>query len=116
MLTVTACKISLLCLYRRIFFTHRFQQVTLAMGVTTMLWWLVATMGAFVPCVPVRKFWDRLETGTCYNSNLFLLTMGTMDIVLDTITLTLPIRPVVGLKMTKSRKVSICGIFLVGGL
>lgn len=54
--------------------------------------------------------------GYCMNFNTFLLTMGIFDLLLDAIILVLPIRPVVNLQMSMTRKALVCAIFLVGGL
>ena len=55
-------------------------------------------------------------SGYCYNYNQFLLEITIPDIFLDTIILLLPMKPVMQLQISRSRKVLLSAIFLVGGL
>ena len=82
----------------------------------TMLVWLVMTIVALIACRPVSKVWEPLVQGTCYNFNAFVFGSGLFDTLLDCLVLVLPVKSILGLQMPMSRKLSICGIFLVGGL
>ena len=116
MLAITASKISILSLYRRIFIQVRFQQATLVMVGLYGVWWIVFTIMTLSPCRPVKKVWLPQVPGHCYNSDQFLLGVSIVDFFLDTTVLILPIKPVMDLQMPKSRKMLLCAIFLVGGL
>ncbi len=115
-LTVTTSRLSILCLYRRIFVFEGFQKVSLVVGVLCAAWWLVFTIVSLNPCRPVRKFWRPEISGDCFNFNHYILVMGILDLLLDATILVLPIRPVVNLHMSMTRKALVCAIFLVGGL
>jgi hypothetical protein len=114
-LTVTTSRLSILCLYRRIFVFEGFQKVSLVVGVLCAAWWLVFTIVSLNPCRPVRKFWRPEISGDCFNFNHYILVMGILDLLLDATILVLPIRPVVNLHMSMTRKALVCAIFLVGG-
>ena len=115
-LTITASKLSTISLYRRIFVTERFQQVSLVVGGLCVVWWIFFTVMVLVPCLPVQRFWMRRRPGQCYNINQFALSISAVDVFLDALILVLPIKPILDLQMSKSRKALLCAIFLVGGL
>ena len=115
-MTITASKLSIISLYRRIFVTKRFQQVSLVVGGLCVAWWIVFTVVTLVPCLPVKRFWMRELPGHCYNLNQFAVSISSVDVFLDAIILLLPIKPILDLQMSKSRKALLCAIFLVGGL
>lgn len=115
-LTVTSSRLSILCLYRRIFVLGNFQKVSLVVGVLCAVWWLVFTIVSLNPCRPVRKFWMPETPGQCFNFNNYILVIGIIDLFMDATILVLPIRPVLNLQMSMTRKAMVCGIFLVGGL
>ena len=115
-LTVTASKLSIISLYRRIFVPKRVQQITFVVASLCVTWWIVFTITVLNPCRPVRKFWLPQTPGYCYNFDKFALGIAIMDILLDASILAIPIKPVLNLQMAKSRKIQVCVIFLVGGL
>ncbi|KAI4149426.1 MAG: hypothetical protein LQ341_001322 [Variospora aurantia] len=115
-LTVTAVKLSILYLYRRIFAVQAFKQISFAVAAACVVWWVVFTITALIPCRPVRKFWQPQIEGHCYNFNEFFLGASIVDILLDAVILSLPIKKIVGLQMPYKRKVMLCFVFLVGGL
>lgn len=115
-LTVTASKLSILSLYRQIFVAKRFQQVNLVIGCLCILWWMIFTIVCLNLCRPVRKFWQFEIPGHCLNLNQYILGFNIVDVFLDASIMILPIKPILGLQMSKSRKTQLCMIFLVGGL
>ena len=54
--------------------------------------------------------------GHCFNFNNYILVIVIIDLFMDATILVLPIRPVLNLQMSVTRKAMVCGIFLVGGL
>ena len=115
-LTVTATKLSILYLYRRIFSVQRFRQISFAVAAVCVLWWLIFTIIVMNPCRPVKKFWQPQIEGHCYNFDEFFLGAAVADVVLDAVILALPIKMILGLQMSYRRKVMLCFVFLVGGL
>ena len=115
-LTVTATKLSILYLYRRIFSVQCFRQISFAVAAVCVLWWLIFTIIVMNPCRPVKKFWQPQIEGHCYNFDEFFLGAAVADVVLDAVTLALPIKMILGLQMSYQRKVMLCFVFLVGGL
>jgi hypothetical protein len=109
-------KMSLLSLYRRVFDTPGYRQIALGIMVVSTLWFIGAMIGNFVICIPFDSFWNRLKPGKCLNFNIYALAIGVIEVVLDAVTLALPLRVVLGLHVPTHKKVALTGIFLLGGL
>ncbi|KAL8859669.1 MAG: hypothetical protein Q9178_003783 [Gyalolechia marmorata] len=103
-LSTTAIKLSILYLYRRIFAVKPFKQMSFAVAAACVIWWVVFTVTALVPCLPVKKFWQYRIEGQCYNFNTFFIWAGVVDVLLDGIILALPIRVISRLQMPYKRK------------
>lgn len=83
------------------------------MIVSTM--WIVGGMiGNFIICIPYNSFWNRMKPGKCLNFNIYALSVGIVEVVLDALTLALPIRVVLGLHVPTYKKIGLMGIFLLG--
>ena len=75
---------------------------------------LVSTFG----CRPIVATWDltRLPGAVCMNQLTKYMALSVLNIVIDVITLVLPIPVVARLQMSRRRKITVCGIFATGGL
>ena len=114
---VTAIKISILLLYRRIFSTASFRLRLVLVGVAVMTWWLAGTLSTIVSCIPARRLWVGPSAGGyCFNFNIFWMAMGAVELVIDTVILVLPVGMVLGLQLSRRQKILLGGIFLLGGL
>ena len=114
--TALAIKISILCLYRRIFTVRNFQRASLVTGLVVVAFAIAAEVAALLSCRPVTKFWSRLEPGYCFNFDTYYVAVQVIDVVIDTIILALPVRMVSKLQLSRTDKATILGIFLLGGL
>ncbi|KAF7947983.1 hypothetical protein EAE96_009052 [Botrytis aclada] len=111
---VTAIKISILLMYRRIFSSSLVRSFWVFMGFI-IAWWLVGTVATCISCVPASRFWIGPSAGGwCFNFNIYWMVMGVVEIVIDIGILILPIGVVIGLQMPNSQKVLVGGIFLLG--
>ncbi|RYN50785.1 hypothetical protein AA0114_g5830 [Alternaria tenuissima] len=74
---------------------------------------LVSTFG----CRPIAATWDltRLPGAVCMNQLTKYMALSVLNIVIDVITLVLPIPVVARLQMSRRRKITVCGIFATGG-
>lgn len=111
-----ASKISILCLYRRIFSVHSFKRMSLLFGLLVVLWWLAATIANIFSCMPIELLWDLSLDGRCFNFNIFWLSMGVVETIIDILILFLPIKMVMGLQLSRRNKIVLSGVFLLGGL
>lgn len=76
--------------------------------------WAVVT--AFLTCVPVRKFWEPISGGFCFNMKALWFSNACMHILTDLAVLVIPIPALTGLGMPLRQRVAIIVIFALGGL
>jgi hypothetical protein len=67
-------------------------------------------------CTPADHFWKPLSPGVCHDFMLFYLITEIIETVLDAVILILPIKSVLALQLPTRIRLSILGIFLLGGL
>ncbi|KAL8934084.1 MAG: hypothetical protein Q9216_006078 [Gyalolechia sp. 2 TL-2023] len=115
---VTTIKCSILFMYHRIFAINpTFRQQILAMGVVVVLFWLATTTTTLLNCRPLKYSWIGLSLKEhCINYNIFWMVTGAVEVAIDTVILSLPVRMVLGLQLSRSAKASVMFIFLLGGL
>ncbi|KAI0965484.1 hypothetical protein F4678DRAFT_452727 [Xylaria arbuscula] len=112
-----AVKLSILYMYYRIF--HAKSALRYQLFITASLvigWWIGTTVAQIVNCIPISKYWTSniLDPKYCFNLNTFFVIGGSIEVALDVLILTLPIRAVLALQLSWRRKAIISGIFLLG--
>lgn len=114
--TVATSKISVLCLYRRIFPIQSFRRYSLIVGIGVVIYWLICVPGNLFVCTPVQAYWEEGSSNKCMNGAAFFLALELFNCLLDVIMLSLPIRVVRGLQMPLRQKIAVATVFLLGGL
>ncbi|MCJ1447904.1 MAG: hypothetical protein MMC23_008416 [Stictis urceolatum] len=114
-LAVGFTKISILFLYRRIFLGKVFLITTNIMVIISVVWTIAFVFANIFECNPVSAIYIAEKKGTCIEFGNMLLGQAISDILTDVLILVLPWYPVYHLKMPLSRKLAVCGIFLLGG-
>lgn len=111
-------KISLLLLYHRLFSVNRpFRIALIVAGVLVIMWCLASFWDTIFECVPVQAEWDKsLKNARCQSIRELALGSGISNLILDVMFLLLPVPMVWQLQVSKRIKVSLTGIFLLGGL
>ncbi|PVH72434.1 hypothetical protein DL98DRAFT_563529 [Cadophora sp. DSE1049] len=113
---VTSIKISILYMYRRIFPIDEFFLQSQIVGGLVLVWWLVGSVLTIVSCLPVNRLWIGPSAGGyCFDFNIYWMSMGAVELVIDTLLLILPVRMVLGLQLSRQQKVLVVGIFALGG-
>ncbi|KAK5630271.1 hypothetical protein RRF57_005987 [Xylaria bambusicola] len=112
-----AVKLSILYMYYRIF--HAKSALRYQLFITASLvigWWIGTTVAQIVNCIPISRYWTSniLDPRHCFNLNTFFVIAGSIEVFLDVLILTLPIRAVLALHLSWRRKGIISGIFLLG--
>ncbi|KAI4268066.1 MAG: hypothetical protein L6R38_007976 [Xanthoria sp. 2 TBL-2021] len=120
---ITTTKFSILLFYRRVFISQatslRFRIVWYAITVWTFLWGISTFFAAAFQCSPASFYWSkytRKTQGTCMDLRVLLLVTASLNIVTDVALLILPMPVVWNLKIERSQKFAVSGIFLLGGL
>ena len=111
-------KISLLLLYHRLFSVNRHFRIALIVaGVLVIMWCLASFWDTIFECVPVQAEWDKsIRNARCQRIRELALGSGISNLILDVMFLLLPVPMVWQLQVSKRIKVSLTGIFLLGGL
>ncbi|KAL9603453.1 MAG: hypothetical protein Q9219_001140 [cf. Caloplaca sp. 3 TL-2023] len=117
LLTITAAKISILMLYRRIFLCDpKFRIASNVMLVVCALWWFAATIAFIFSCTPIKKNWYPLEPGHCISIKTYLISEETLNALIDFILVGLPIGVIQKLQLSLAQKLNLGFIFALGGL
>jgi hypothetical protein len=114
-LGVTLTKLSVLCLYARIFkINSRFRIALWIVAAFNVAWEVFAIFSAIFQCTPVYKAWRPLDSGHCINYYAWFIAMAVTSLLLDFVVLVLPMPMVFAMSMTLSRKLFVILIFIFG--
>jgi hypothetical protein len=115
---VTAIKVSILLMYRRLFSVDAsFRLHSLILGIVVFVFWVAASLATVFNCNPVKYNWIGLVLEEhCFNFNVFWMVTGSVEVVIDTVILALPVRLVLRLELSRKQKASIVFVFLLGSL
>lgn len=115
--SITATKISILCLYYRLFATPLFRRATISLGVVCVLWLIAMEIAIILACKHMTVIGDpQAQIYSCYNFEKFLLSANITETILDFAILCLPLRVVSSLQLPSQQKMVLYLTFLVGGL
>lgn len=105
-------------MYRRIFsIDASFRLQSLVVGMVVLAFWIATTIATIFNCHPIEQNWVGLVlVEHCFNFNIFWMVTGAVEVAIDTAILTLPVRMVLGLRVSNKQKASIVLIFLLGSL
>ena len=67
-------------------------------------------------CLPFKKLWDPIVPGKCLSLGVSMIVNGSLNVVTDIVILTLPLQPIMKLKLSRRRKQLIYGNFLLGSM
>ncbi|KAF1950439.1 hypothetical protein CC80DRAFT_539675 [Byssothecium circinans] len=108
---------SILFFYRRVFPVQETKRLVDIFIVLHVLWGISTTIAEIFMCTPLNIPWTNPSAvpEKCINYPLFFVVAMSLEIVLNTAVLALPIREIMNLKMSMATKLSLGGIFLIGG-
>jgi hypothetical protein len=114
---MTAGKFSILFLCRRIFYSDKkFRKANTFVGLLCLLWFIAATLGCSLVCIPPRKFWLPDVDGTCVKLQDWIAAIEAPNSAIDFIMIALPIRVVKDLRLSWWHKLALSMTFILGGL
>ncbi|KAL7782516.1 hypothetical protein V8C37DRAFT_397865 [Trichoderma ceciliae] len=112
-------KLSLILFYYRLFHVSTFRKVLWVVLFLVVGWWVAILVVAIVQCQPYSYFWnqyvDPTATGRCINISAFFIGNGAASVATDFIILLTPIPMVWNLQMPTMQRLSVLGIFFLGG-
>jgi hypothetical protein len=81
------------------------------------LWGIFIGIGVFLVCIPLQAFWDPQVDGRCFPSQSTLwYVSGVVHVVTDFAIIVMPLPIVWKLKLPRSQKIYLTGIFGLGSL
>lgn len=84
-MAITAAKLSVLLLYRRIFRRSPFLRAVYAVGGLCLLWLLALMVVTLVQCHPIQYGWDKQVGGACVDQTITYYIFTISNMVLDVI-------------------------------
>lgn len=111
---VSVYKLSLLCLYVRIFPVRGVRIGRNVLGGICAAWVVGCLISVLLQCIPLRKVWEPWTEGTCINLFLTQLVVSIPNIITDIAILALPIPHVWRLQTNLTQRILLCAIFLLG--
>ncbi|RWA10970.1 hypothetical protein EKO27_g4113 [Xylaria grammica] len=113
-------KLAVLALIWRIFPTRTIKIVGIALACVTVSWTIAIEIVNFLQCRPLRAFWQlelqSLPETQCLDLILYFLLNSIANTIIDFIALVLPIHEILKLQMSRSKKLVVCSIFLLGSI
>ena len=114
MTAVNAYKLSLLCLYFRVFPVRSVRTGGYICGGLSSAWNFACIMAATFQCNPREKLWEPWLEGACINLFLTQLCIAIPSILVDVAILCLPIPHVWRLNTNLTQRILLMGMFLLG--
>lgn len=110
-------KISILCLYGRIFSGLWLNRTLWALGTLIACYSIPLIFGTLFQCIPLRSLWDdSITDAKCIDFSAVVITYGTFNVTTNFIILVLPALALWKEQGFSDRKRSLFFIFLIGGL
>jgi hypothetical protein len=115
--SVSLPKLSIVCLYLRIFTTTWYRNAALGICAVIIANWLADWILALCICTPVTYNWDKtIPGGHCIDENQVLILVSIPNILLDLAILLLPIPVIWKLNTTTSQNAGLMLTFLTGSM
>ncbi|TVY27489.1 putative membrane protein [Lachnellula hyalina] len=111
---VTFPKLSIVCLYLRIFTKKRYQYAAYAICAILVINLIILWCFDFAMCVPFRYQWNKLIHGHCIDQNALFTWISIPNLVTDVAILALPLPVIYQLKCTRGQKVGVTITVLTG--
>ena len=115
---ITAVKLSALLLYRRIFPSNEFRKILWVVAGIILCYTIPQQAITIFQCDPISGAWDPAVhiRAKCVPLGIIFVTMASMNVATDIMTLSLPLPLLWHLQMNKMHKFQLIGIFLLGYL
>ncbi|KAF2464529.1 uncharacterized protein BDR25DRAFT_155204, partial [Lindgomyces ingoldianus] len=110
-------KLSILCLYMKIFTRRRYRTAAYATGLIILLTGLTMIIADFTMCRPFAYFWDKtIPGGKCVNLMAAYRYIGIPNLITDVLLLVLPLPAIYKLHVGLGVKIGLFATFISGSL
>ena len=111
---VTFVRASIILLYIRIFRTPYFRTICYVVHGINMAYYVAVFLSLFLICRPLAYNWNHELRGACGDQESLELFIGIFNLLLDVMTVALPMPVLWGLQMATSKKMVLTGMFSLG--
>ena len=112
--SITAAKLSVLLLYRRIFTVRRFRIVIDIVGVLSLLWGITSFLIFIFQCNPVHKGFNPDAPGQCINLESTYYGISVSNAAFDVLITFMPVKLIWALKLPMKQRVVLILIMCLG--
>lgn len=112
--TIFCTKVSILCLYNRIFPQRWFKIVSIAIAAFILAWAIVTIFTTIFECIPISSQWNPKVSGYCIRFGTYILFSGVINIITDFVLLGLPMPLVRKIKTSRANRWKLSGVFALG--
>ncbi|KAI0552407.1 hypothetical protein F4679DRAFT_88309 [Xylaria curta] len=112
----TSIRLSVIIFYFRIFPTTIVRRGGYILAVVCVAWFVAIEALNLATCKPIEFMWNRSIKGHCISAPEGVIILGAVNVIIDLVTVTLPIHEVMKLNLSREKKLVIFGVFLIGGI
>ncbi|TGJ87928.1 hypothetical protein E0Z10_g877 [Xylaria hypoxylon] len=110
-------RLSFLLFCFRIFPTTIVRRGGYILATTCLVWFVAIEVLNLTLCKPIAYMWDQtIEGGYCIASPVGLIVLGALNVVIDAVTVGLPLHEVMKLNLSREKRCFVFGIFCIGGI
>ena len=109
-------KTSILRFYYKTFPNRKFRILVITIEIFVLLWVLYSFVCFTVQCIPLSYAWTRTGPEHCFDLVAYVVASSVLNAITDFVIVILPMPLVWGLQMPNSRRLAICGTFLLCGM
>lgn len=113
----TSVRLSVIIFYFRIFPTTAVRRGGYIIVGICAAWFVAIEALNLATCTPIAYMWDpTIPGGHCITAPAGVIVLGALNVVIDAVTVALPIHEVIKLNLSREKKFVIFGVFLIGGM
>lgn len=113
----TSVRLSVIIFYFRIFPTTAVRRGGYILVGICAAWFIAIEALNLATCTPIAYMWDpTIPGGHCITAPAGVIVLGAFNVIIDAVTVALPIHEVIKLNLSREKKVIIFGVFLIGGM
>ncbi|PWY70265.1 hypothetical protein BO70DRAFT_432305 [Aspergillus heteromorphus CBS 117.55] len=113
---ISFAKLSILCLYYRIFVSAQFRVWVIIVGLSVVMWMVGSLVATILHCIPPDAMWNLSKKAHCTDFILPFEIIEPINCLQDIVIALMPIGMIKGLHLDLKQRVSLCFIFVLGGL
>jgi hypothetical protein len=115
--SVALPKLSIICLYLRIFTTKRYRYTAYGVCGVIIANWIANWIATLCICTPVAYNWDKtIPGGHCFNESALITWVSVPNLLLDLAILVMPMPVIWKLNTSRIQKVGLTLTFLTGSM